>query len=494
MKKTLTLFSLILSLVGITQITTPPVNQSEGFTPNFTKTLTKSAADSCGAYFNNYIGLSKTSLVFVEPMRTGNSLDFAPFAGRGQRFHAPQPIEVSGLQFYSFQTNETVDSIMVVTLLYDWDETLDSTGTELARDTVWVKHTTFTPLLTEIEVNSYFDEPVVVTEDYIVGIYTPSNDSLKIITNSPEGDGEMEGISFAYYQNPAAPSFTGWYQTLETYGPAYDLDYLISPLVSYQLHNEFEIADSLVCASTPLNGCVNYSQMPVFSDPHYNNLFEESAAKIDWDWGDGTHDDSLTTLCHSYSESGTYTITLTDSIRRHDYSDFICHVEIAKDIEVVGEIEAIASYSSSGLIADFTGMPIAIDSVLWDFGDGETATVLNPTHVYETIGTYTVWFYAYGPCNTDSVSLSVSIDDVGINVNQSALKIYPNPANNSLTLDGLLINSHVEVSSLAGQILFSTQTKKEELFINTTSFSAGIYLVTVYSENGKETYKLRVNH
>ena len=64
--------------------------------------------DTCGAYFNNYIGLVKTSDIFFEEMRSGDGSDFTPYAGRGQRFHANQPIEVSGLQFYAFQNNPDV--------------------------------------------------------------------------------------------------------------------------------------------------------------------------------------------------------------------------------------------------------------------------------------------------------------------------------------------------------------------------------------------------
>ena len=86
------------------------------------------AVDTCGPYFNNYVGLVKTTLIYFEELRTGNALDFNPYGGRAQRYHANQPIEISGLQFYSFHTNLSVDSLMVVTLLFDYDEAADSIG------------------------------------------------------------------------------------------------------------------------------------------------------------------------------------------------------------------------------------------------------------------------------------------------------------------------------------------------------------------------------
>lgn len=62
--------------------------------------------------------------------------------------------------------------------------------------------------------------------------------------------------------------------------------------------------------------------------------------------------------------------------------------------------------------ADFTAIPLSGEeylevqftntttgewtNLLWDFGDGSTSTEENPSHVYTSIGTYTVTLYAYG--------------------------------------------------------------------------------------------------
>ena len=334
-----------------------PKKLSEGVAPNWTPSPDREAVDTCGPYFNNYVGLVKTTDLYFEELRTGNAFDFNPYAGRGQRFHANQAIEISGLQFYSFQNNPLVDSLMVVTLLYDYDELIDSIGVELARDTVWVTHTAFTPLLVDLEVNSYFDEPVIVSEDYIVALYTSTNDSLKIITNSAvDGDGDGEGVSFAYYNNPVAPSFTGWYATLPIFGPSYDLDYLINPLVRYKLHDDFTLSDDSICPTIVSGACVDYTQVANFSDPHYNRFAGTPAIKVSWNWGDGFQNTNLTTLCHTYETSGTYTITLRDSIRRHDFFDFTCAIARTKTIVVLDSIVANATSTASGLSGSFTSL------------------------------------------------------------------------------------------------------------------------------------------
>ena len=463
---------------------------SEGVTPDWTPSPDRAAVDTCGPYFNNYVGLVKTTDIYFEELRTGNASDFNPYAGRGQRFHANQEIEISGVQFYSFQNNPLVDSLMVITLLFDYDEAADSVGLELARDTVWVKHTAFTPLLVELEVNSYFDEPVIVSEDYIVALYTSTNDSLKIITNSAiDGDGDGEGVSFAYYNNPVAPSFTGWYPTLPVFGPSYDLDYLISPYVRYALHDDFTLSDDSICPTIVSAACVDYTQVANFSDPHYNRFAGTPATKVSWNWGDGFQNTVLTTLCHTYETPGTYTITLRDSIRRHDYFDFTCAVARTKTIVVLDSITANASLTGSGLIGTFSSLSTGIDSVMWDFGDGITSNDFNPTHNFPTIGSFDIWYYAYGPCNTDSLMLVFDANDVSLLESEMNWSFYPNPANNDLTIEAPMEFENVEIINLLGETILSQSLENGFTTVYTGNLANGTYIIRM---NGRAVESLNL--
>lgn len=471
-----------------------PKSQFIADSPDWTR-LEKAGVDTCGAYFNNYLGLVKTTNLFVEEMRTGDGSDFEPYTGRGQRYHANQPIEVSGLQFYSYHTNITLDSLPVVTVLYDYEEAIDSIGIELARDTVWVKHTAFTPLLPEIEVNSHFDDPVVVEEDYIVALYTYTNDSLKIVTNDPSGDGGGEGVSFAYYENPAAPSFTGWYATLPVFGPGYDLDYLINPLVRYQLHDGFTLEGDTICPTIVSATCVDYVQMANFSDPHYNFGSDTPEDKIRWNWGDGFQNDDLTTLCHTYLESGSYTVTLYDTLRRHIFDDEGCAVEQTQTVLVLDSTVANGSFTSVGLTTDFTGTPLNADSVFWDFGDGlGGSTELNPSYSYDAPDTYDVWLYAYGPCNTDSIQFTVDATDASIAEYGASIRIYPNPSNDYVMFSGVAPGTSVRMINLLGAEIFTTTTTTTTLELTTSSFAQGTYFITLVKDGKSITKKLIIQH
>ncbi len=494
------LYLLMLLLIGsaaYTQIEFPgaPQSHATGTQPDWTQPITKVAVDTCGAYFNNYVGLVKSTDVYFEELRTGNISDFTPYTGRAQRFHANQPIEVSGIQFYSFQNNPLVDSLMVITILYDWDEALDSAGVELARDSVWVKHTAFTPLLVDLEVDSYFDTPVVVSEDYMIALYADTDDSLKIITNDPSGDGDSEGVSFAYYDNPFAPSFTGWYQTLETFGPAYDLDYLMNPLVRYKLHDDFVMDNDSICPNIVSAVCTDYTQVANFSDPHYNRFYDDPDVKVTWFWGDGLQNTETTAPCHTYMESGTYTITLIDSIRRHDYFDFTCAVERTQTILVLDSTIAAGNGFGFGYMAEFTNESINADSVYWDFGDGFGSTGDSPGHLYTELGTYDVWLTAYGPCNIDSVLIVYEADDVGIDpTEKTAYTIYPNPADELIYIMDLELPTQIKIYNLLGHIVYTEQTVNNGTKIKTNHLAPGTYFIQLTNESVQNTEKLIIRH
>ena len=493
LKHLLSITVLTCSVLVYGQITEAPRSIATGEAPIFTSSKSRAAVDSCGAYYNNYVGLTKTSTLFFESMRVGNATETGFLSGRAQRFHAPQPIEVSGIQFYAFQTNPAVDSIMVITVLYDYDDLADNIGAELARDTVYVKETTFDAVLPNREVNSTFD-PVTVTEDYIVAIQTETDDSLKIYTNDPGGDGAGEALAFAHYTNPAFPGSIAWYESLGTYGPSYNVDYLISPLVKYDLHDDWTLVNDTICPTAVGVECVDYTQMPVFADPHYNNNATTPLTNIQWLWGDGFQNTSITSGCHTYGDSGDYGIVLNDSLRRHFVPAPFCRVSITKNIHVLDSVVADFSSSSVGFTADFTNTTSqVIDSVAWDFGDGTTAGDNNtPTHVYSALGDYDVWFYAYGPCNTDSTMMTININDLSVGENNFDLNVYPNPTNNLVTIEGQFFETDIHIYNLLGEEVYYNLSVSGKETIDCSSWPAGAYLVQLINEHSEKNSKLIV--
>lgn len=134
----------------------------------------------------------------------------------------------------------------------------------------------------------------------------------------------------------------------------------------------------------------------------FTNTSTGDYTTILWNFGDGITS-TLTNPTHTYSALGTYTVTLT--------------VSGAGGSDTLTETEYI-SVNPSPVYADFTASPTAgIGSLtvtftntttgdytnsLWNFGDGITSTLTNPTHTYNSPGVYTVTLNTSGPGGTDT--------------------------------------------------------------------------------------------
>jgi len=142
-----------------------------------------------------------------------------------------------------------------------------------------------------------------------------------------------------------------------------------------------------------------------------------------------------------------------------------------------------------------------VDTWLWDFGDGDTSNIENPTHIYDSLGIYTVSLTvtnAYGSetlIKTDYIE--VLFDDiVEIDVEMST-KLYPNPNNGNFTIeinDKGLHNMWVHVYNALGSEVYSEKfqtngnTHKK---LNFSTMPNGVYFVHL-NTNEKIVYRTKV--
>jgi Zn-dependent metalloprotease len=136
----------------------------------------------------------------------------------------------------------------------------------------------------------------------------------------------------------------------------------------------------------------------------------------------------------------------------------------------------------------------------WDFGDGKTSNIGNPSHLYLQNGTYTITLNVDNGCGTDSISKTVTIGQAtGIKTaeDDSNIGLYPNPTggiayidlNDARNFDRLSIYDFTGKQVQEMKLNFNTKLVK----INLAGMSNGIYLIRLYSDNDYKELKLILN-
>jgi PKD repeat protein len=135
------------------------------------------------------------------------------------------------------------------------------------------------------------------------------------------------------------------------------------------------------------------------------------------------------------------------------------------------------SYSSNGSSAG---------DYFWDFDDGENSTETNPSHTYDTAGTYHVCLTITNNTNcTFTLCQNVTVYPTGINNLdvEDEIEVYPNPFGGSIFIDGKELNagiSNVTVYDLLGRIVFSQFYDAQRMIeVPLFNLSAGMYYLGV---------------
>jgi gliding motility-associated-like protein len=134
-----------------------------------------------------------------------------------------------------------------------------------------------------------------------------------------------------------------------------------------------------------------------FSDNGFN------ATSWLWIFGDGDSS-TLQNPVHTFTEPGVYTVKLVGS-------DTPCNISISDSafltITVIDDSFYVDFTFTQGdgcdsVLVNFNTSSVNIDSVRWDFGDGNFSSALNPQHIYYSEGTFDVTLTAYSGSQCDS--------------------------------------------------------------------------------------------
>jgi gliding motility-associated-like protein len=174
---------------------------------------------------------------------------------------------------------------------------------------------------------------------------------------------------------------------------------------------------------------------------NFTNTTTPAANTYLWNFGDGSPTTTTTSPTHTYPSLGTYVVTLIinngtpcadTSIQTINIStlsaDFVNDAPQCKGIPV--NFTDTSTVASSDMITNWD----------WNFGDGMTSSVQDPTHVFNSGGTFNVTLVvtSSGGCK-DTTTYAVSIQGLPIaNAGNDTISCTNNP---TITLGGTVLNA-----------------------------------------------------
>ncbi|MGJ8661095.1 MAG: PKD domain-containing protein, partial [Bacteroidota bacterium] len=224
------------------------------------------------------------------------------------------------------------------------------------------------------------------------------------------------------------------------------------------------------------------------------NLTDQSTGSPtswNWDFGDG-NTSTMQNPAHVYDFPGAYTVCL---IINNGCTDTICQTVT---VSCAIPNATFTSVVGNGGLVTFTNTttPVA-DSYNWNFGDGNTSALENPTHTYTTSGNYQVCMTITDTCGTDSLCSTISVDVFADleDIFGGDFSIYPNPAQDVVHVIGSDLPNgewklilHNSLGQTYWQKTYVGNGFEESISIN--MLAKGIYFLRIQSESQTADYKI----
>lgn len=196
------------------------------------------------------------------------------------------------------------------------------------------------------------------------------------------------------------------------------------------------------------------------------------------------------------SSTTTYSQVVTDQIG--------CTASSSVTVTVNALPTALFSYSANNLTVSFTDLSTSsIVGWAWDYGDGDLGTQQNPTHTYNTAGTYVACVTVTNSdgCE-DTFCDTVNVVLIGVNeaLAQQQVRAFPNPFTQKTQLQFELSATEmvqVEVVDLSGRLVwkseetaYSAGLRSMELGSKELGNAAGVYVAKIHI--GQHAYPIRL--
>jgi hypothetical protein len=173
--------------------------------------------------------------------------------------------------------------------------------------------------------------------------------------------------------------------------------------------------------------------------------------------------------------SGTFIVTVTDNNG--------CTGADTIDVSNFAAPTASYTFTTNDLAATFNDASSGAVSWAWDFGDGNTSTVQNPSHTYAAGGTYTVCLTVSSADGCEATSCTdVFVSGVGVDeLSASYFETFPNPATSELTVVSSWNEAlSYELVSANGSLIRTGVLNPGENTLNVAGLESGVYMLRTH--------------
>ncbi len=131
----------------------------------------------------------------------------------------------------------------------------------------------------------------------------------------------------------------------------------------------------------------------------------------------------------------------------------------------------------------------------WDFGDDTNSSDVNPQHVYDELGVYTVNLTVFSEDGLCNHSTTQQVNVVIVDIEEAALdeiELYPNPANSIVHIAGLSAGTEIELRGSDGRRIENYKVNGDAFQLSVDTLSSGVYLLIVNQGSLSKTLRLMV--
>jgi hypothetical protein len=152
----------------------------------------------------------------------------------------------------------------------------------------------------------------------------------------------------------------------------------------------------------------------------------------------------------------------------------------------IGAYDPMANFTfttldSTGFI--FTNTSMNADGYSWDFGDGNTSTLANPTNTYSNSGDYTVTLSVFSCGDTATFSDTITVYAVHTTtvLDENLFRLFPNPTSGIIDINTTINDFNIKVYNQIGQLVLETKSNR----IDISNQANGVYYVSIEFEGNR---------